>query len=98
MVCGAGFTTYERTQVCPISILRKGEGYEEFNSDKPCLGIRKSFDKHFLPARSTDELVDSAENKLRQLNRTDTLSSYARNLIRAGFKNWTALAIIRFLP
>ena len=73
--CEARFTTYERIQPRNVFVIKKDGRREEFNREKLLSGILKACQKRPLPTGAVDKLVDSIENELYQLGKTEIYSS-----------------------
>ena len=64
--CSFRFTTYERVETMPISVLKKDGSRELFNKDKLVTGISRACEKTTFSRESIINFVDSIESQIIQ--------------------------------
>lgn len=62
--CGKRFTTYERVDMIPITVIKRDGTREIFDKAKLQNGIMKSCNKRPVTAQQIQKLVDDIENTL----------------------------------
>src|SRR3990167_5825530 len=62
--CEKRFTTYERIESVPITVIKKDERRETFDREKLQLGIWRASGKTTIKAEDVDRIVDEVEREL----------------------------------
>ena len=63
--CGYRFTTYERREETPLTVLKKDGTKETFNRQKLMRGLVAATVKRNIPISKLDSLIDDMESELR---------------------------------
>jgi len=64
--CGRRFTTFERAEQIPLSVVKRGGSKEPFDRVKVAAGVMKAIKNRPVSDQQVDRLVDRAEEKLRR--------------------------------
>jgi transcriptional repressor NrdR len=64
--CGRRFTTFERAEQIPLSVVKRDGSKEPFDRTKVAAGIRKAIKNRPVSEEQVEGLVDRAEEKLRR--------------------------------
>ncbi len=94
--CSFRFTTYERVETMPISVLKKDGSRELFNKDKLVTGISRACEKTTFSRESIINFVDSIESQITQDSNKDIKSSQIGELILKGLRKENEVAYIRY--
>ncbi len=94
--CSSRFTTYERIESIPISIIKKDGSRELFNKEKLMQGISRACEKTNFSSESIINFVDSIESQILQENNKDIKSSDIGELILDNLRKENEVAYIRF--
>ena len=94
--CSFRFTTYERVETMPISVLKKDGSRELFNKDKLVTGISRACEKTTFSRESIINFVDSIESQIVQDSNKDIKSSQIGELILKGLRKENEVAYIRY--
>ena len=94
--CSFRFTTYERVETMPISVLKKDGSRELFNKDKLVTGISRACEKTTFSRESIINFVDSIESQIIQDSNKDIKSSQIGELILKGLRKENEVAYIRY--
>ncbi len=62
--CGRRFTTYERIQIAPLTVVKKDGRREEFSREKILAGIRRSCAKLPISGAQIAAIADDVESAL----------------------------------
>ncbi len=94
--CSFRFTTYERVETMPISVLKKDGSRELFNKDKLITGISRACEKTTFSREAIINFVDSIESQIVQDSNKDIKSSQIGELILKGLRKENEVAYIRY--
>ena len=62
--CGKRFTTYERTEVAPLRVVKKDSSRESFNREKVLRGLLTACEKRNISAEQLDDIVSRVEARV----------------------------------
>ncbi|WP_304507358.1 transcriptional regulator NrdR [Anaerotignum sp.] len=94
--CGKRFTTYERIDMIPITVIKRDGTREIFDKTKLMGGIMKSCNKRPVTARQIEELVDDVENTLIGGGEREVESKVIGNMVMDRLKELDEVAYVRF--
>lgn len=94
--CEKRFTTYERLETVPITVIKKDDRRETFDREKLKRGIWRASGKTTLKATDIDRIVDEVERELITGDSTEIVSKKIGELVAKRLKKLDKLAYIRF--
>ena len=94
--CEKRFTTYERMESVPITVIKKDERRETFDREKLKRGIWRASGKTTIKADDVDRIVDEVERELIAGDTTEVASKKIGELVARRLKKIDKLAYIRF--
>jgi transcriptional repressor NrdR len=94
--CGKRFTTYEKIETLPVMIVKKDRSREAYNRSKIEMGIMKACHKRPISTAEMTEAINSVENKIFSLEKSEVESSYVGELIMEKLKALDPVAYVRF--
>ena len=94
--CGKRFTTYEKIETLPVMIIKKDRTREAYNRAKIEQGIMRACHKRPISSEQMSEAIDSVENSIFSLEKSEVESSYVGELIMEKLKALDAVAYVRF--
>ena len=94
--CEKRFTTYERVESVPITVIKKDERRETFDREKLKKGIWRASGKTTIKADDVDRIVDEVERELITGDTTEVLSKKIGELVAKRLKKLDKIAYIRF--
>ena len=94
--CGKRFTTYEKIETLPVMIVKKDRTREVYNRSKIEKGIMKACHKRPISLEQMEEAINSVENAVFSLEKSEVESSYVGELIMEKLKALDAVAYVRF--
>ncbi len=94
--CEKRFTTYERVESVPITVIKKDERRETFDREKLKRGIWRASGKTTIKAADVDRIVDEVERELIAGDTTEVPSKKIGELVARRLKKLDKLAYIRF--
>ena len=94
--CEKRFTTYERIETVPITVIKKDDRRETFDREKLKRGIWRASGKTTIKATDVDRIVDEVERELIGGDSTEVVSKKIGELVAKRLKKLDKLAYIRF--
>lgn len=94
--CDKRFTTYERVETVPLTVIKKDDRRETFDRDKLRRGIWRASGKTTIKAEDVDKIVDEVERELISGETTEVPSKKIGELVAKRLKKLDKVAYIRF--
>lgn len=94
--CEKRFTTYERIESVPITVIKKDDRRETFDREKLKRGIWRASGKTTIKAGDVDRIVDEVERELIGGDTTEVVSKKIGELVAKRLKKLDKVAYIRF--
>jgi transcriptional repressor NrdR len=94
--CEKRFTTYERVESVPITVIKKDERRETFDREKLKRGIWRASGKTTIKVQDIDRIVDEVERELIVGDTTEVQSKKIGELVAKRLKKLDKIAYIRF--
>ena len=96
LLCKHRFTTYERIEFVPISVIKKGGKRESFDRSKLLKGMVRACEKTDVPNHKLEAIVDDIEARLQQRPVRDVESREIGELVLEYLRAENEVAYIRF--
>jgi transcriptional repressor NrdR len=94
--CQKRFTTYERVEHVPITVIKKDQRRETFDPEKLKRGIWRASGKTKITVNDVDRIVDEVERELIGGESTEVSSQKIGELVAKRLKKLDKVAYIRF--
>lgn len=94
--CGYRFTTYERREETPLTVLKKDGTKETFNRQKLMRGLVAATVKRNIPISELDSLIDDMESELRDSGVSEVSSKEIGDMVLKRLVNLDKVAYVRF--
>jgi transcriptional repressor NrdR len=94
--CSKRFTTYERLEQVPLTVIKKDERREAFDREKLRLGIWRACGKTTIKAEDIERIVNEVERDLISGESTEIQSKHVGDLVAKRLKKIDKIAYIRF--
>lgn len=94
--CEKRFTTYERIESVPLTVIKKDERRETFDREKLKRGIWRASGKTTIKAEDIDRIVDEVERELIGGESVEVASKKIGELVAKRLKKLDKVAYIRF--
>ena len=94
--CAKRFTTYERTEMLDLRVIKKNGEIQTFNRKKILNGIVKACEKRPIKIEKIEKVVDDIETELRKQESTEIQSKLIGELVMEKLKDLDHVAYIRF--
>lgn len=94
--CTHRFTTYERIEVSPITVIKRSGHRELFDRAKLLRGVLKACEKSGVDEQALQSLVDAVESELQQRAVREIASVEIGQLVLQRLRDLSEVAYIRF--
>ena len=94
--CDFRFTTYERVETIPISVIKKSGAKELFNRSKIINGLNRACEKTLIHGSQIEFIVDEIEQELHQGVRKEIKTIEIGEMVLTHLKDINEVAYIRF--
>ena len=94
--CDFRFTTYERVETTPITVLKRNGSKELFNRSKIISGLSRACEKTITNSDKIELIVDEIELKLHQSIRKEIETIEIGEIVLTYLKDINEVAYIRF--
>ncbi|MBI4213181.1 MAG: transcriptional repressor NrdR [Chloroflexi bacterium] len=94
--CGGRFTTYERSEVADVMVVKKDGRRELFSRQKLRSGVMKACAKRPVSAEAIEQLVNEVEAELRRSEGSEVSNQLVGELVMDKLRVLDNVAYIRF--
>lgn len=94
--CKHRFTTYERIEFIPVTVIKRNEEREYFDRSKLLRGMVHACQKTGLPQDTLERIVDDIESQLQSRTHREVTTSEIGDLVLEQLKPLSEVAYIRF--
>lgn len=94
--CKHRFTTYERIEFVPLTVIKRDGKRESFDRSKLLRGIVRACEKTGIPQRRLEVLVDEIEAELQQQSGREVTTNEIGELVLRYLRDESEVAYVRF--
>lgn len=94
--CGKRFTTYERIDTIPMTVIKNNGTRETFDKNKLISGIMKSCNKRPITAKQISDIADEIENAVLSSMDKEIESKEIGSMVMDRLKKIDEVAYVRF--
>ena len=94
--CGKRFTTYERVDTIPMTVIKNNGTRETFDKNKLISGIMKSCNKRPITAKQISDIADDIENAVLSYMDKEIESKEIGSMVMDRLKKIDEVAYVRF--
>lgn len=94
--CNSRFTTYEKIENLPLSVIKKDGTREPFDRDKLISGIMKACEKRPVSVEQIESLVNSIETQTQNSLKREIMSKELGEMVMQRLKEVDEVAYVRF--
>jgi transcriptional repressor NrdR len=94
--CHARFTTYERYETGPITVIKKDGRREKFDRRKILNGLLKAFEKRPVTLEDIERIVDNVVSTLQKSGMVEVSSEQIGRIVMDELKKTDQVAYVRF--
>lgn len=94
--CGKRFTTYEKVEIIPLTVIKKDRTREPYHRNKIMAGIMRACHKRPISVEQLEETMNMIENDIYNLGCKEVESSVIGELVMERLKSLEQVAYVRF--
>lgn len=94
--CSRRFTTYERIEFVPVTVLKRSNERESFDRSKLLRGIVRACEKTEVAPSQIEAIVDEIESELQQRTTREVSSTEIGELVLERLQGLNEVAYVRF--
>ena len=94
--CGKRFTTYEKVETIPLSVIKKDQTREQYDRSKIQGGILRACYKRPIPVEKIEAMMDSIEGQIFDSADREISSTRIGEIVMENLQNLDAVAYVRF--
>ena len=94
--CGKRFTTYEKVETIPLTVIKKDNTREQYDRRKVENGILRACYKRPVSAADIQKTVESVETKIFSLEEKEVPSHVIGEIVMDALKDLDEVAYVRF--
>ena len=94
--CGKRFTTYERVEILPLTVIKKDLTREAYDRSKILSGIMRACHKRPVSVDQIEDTVNQIENELYNLEYKEIESSKIGEIVMDHLRSLEQVAYVRF--
>lgn len=94
--CGRRFTTYEKVETIPLTVMKKDQNREQYDRSKLEAGIVRACYKRPISVDQIEDVVDQIETKIFNREEREIPSTVIGELVMETLKDLDAVAYVRF--
>ena len=95
-VCGRRFTTYEKVESIPLTVIKKDQNREQYDRGKIQAGILRACYKRPIPIEKIEEMMDAIEGENFNTEEKEISSTRIGEIVMEHLKELDAVAYVRF--
>ncbi len=94
--CGKRFTTYEKVEIIPLTVIKKDKTRENYDRGKILAGILRACHKRPISIEQIEEAVNEIENEIFNLECKEIESERIGEIVMERLKSLEQVAYVRF--
>ena len=94
--CGKRFTTYEKIETIPLTVIKKDQSREQYDRMKIQDGIMRACYKRPISVKTIENLMDEIETEIFNKEEKEVQSTLIGEIVMDKLKELDAVAYVRF--
>ena len=94
--CGRRFTTYEKVESIPLTVIKKDQNREQYDRNKIQAGILRACYKRPIPIEKIEEMMDAVEGEIFHTEKKEISSNKIGEIVMDHLKDLDPVAYVRF--
>ena len=94
--CGKRFTTYEKVETIPLSVIKMDQTREAYHRSKILDGVLRACYKRPIPIETIESMIDSIEGSIFENADKEISSTRIGEIVMEHLKDLDAVAYVRF--
>ena len=95
-ICGKRFTTYEKVESIPLTVIKRDQNREQYDRGKIQAGILRACYKRPIPVEKIEEMMDAIEGEIFNTEEKEISSTRIGEIVMEHLKELDAVAYVRF--
>ena len=95
-VCGKRFTTYEKVETIPLTVIKKDQNRERYDRSKIQDGVLRACYKRPIPIEKIEEMIDTIEADVFGAEDREIASTRIGEIVMDHLRKLDAVAYVRF--
>ena len=94
--CGKRFTTYEKIEMIPFTVVKKDQTRQQYNRKKILDGVLRACYKRPISVEKIESMIDSIEGEIFRAEDREISSSKIGDIVMDHLRDLDAVAYVRF--
>ncbi len=94
--CGKRFTTYEKVETTPLTVIKKDKSRESYDRNKIVAGVLRACHKRPISMEKIEETVNAIENEVFRLESREIDCQQIGEIVMEHLKDLDQVAYVRF--
>lgn len=94
--CGRRFTTYEKVETIPLTVIKKDQTREQYDRNKIQDGVLRACYKRPVPMEKVEEMINSIEAAIFNIEDREIDSTCIGEIVMEHLRELDAVAYVRF--
>lgn len=94
--CGKRFTTYEKIETIPMTVIKKDQSREQYDRNKILNGVMRACYKRPIPVQTIEDVLDDIETAIFNKEDREIPSTEIGEIVMDRLKDLDAVAYVRF--
>ena len=94
--CGRRFTTYEKVETIPLTVIKKDQTREQYDRNKIQDGVLRACYKRPVPMEKVEEMINSIEATIFNIEDREIGSTRIGEIVMEHLRDLDAVAYVRF--
>ena len=94
--CGKRFTTYEKVETIPLTVIKKDQNREQYDRSKIQDGVLRACYKRPIPIEKIEEMMDSIEGEIFNTEEREISSTRIGEIVMNDLRDLDPVAYVRF--
>lgn len=94
--CGKRFTTYEKVETIPLTVIKKDQTREQYDRSKIEAGVYRACYKRPIPVDKINAMIDAVETEIFNREEKEIESKMIGEIVMDRLKELEAVAYVRF--
>ncbi|MBQ1312119.1 MAG: transcriptional repressor NrdR [Blautia sp.] len=94
--CSRRFTTYEKVETIPLTVIKKDQNREQYSRTKIQDGVLRACYKRPISIEKVEAMIDAVEGEIFKTEEREVSSSKIGEIVMEHLKDLDAVAYVRF--
>ena len=94
--CGRRFTTYEKVESIPLTVIKKDQNREQYDRSKIEAGVLRACYKRPIASEKLEAMIDAVEGDIFDTEEKEISSTKIGEIVMSHLKDLDSVAYVRF--